>query len=1098
MVSLAIMGKWMSKSRARLYALIILLMILPIAVFAYSVGQVLKHRVEAQAITESTQIARVSTALVEEHLRESTAFLESIAGRRAFRTAWAHGDLDSVGWDLRQASALRPDFAFVSVYDLDGTMRGIYPPQPALLNQNFEFRNWYKGITKQWKPYVSEVYQTAVPPNQLVTAIVVPMKDDAGKPVGILMAPFALDTLSRQLLNTQLDEGWTISLVDQSGHLSARPNIDSFSPAVDLSWYEPVKQTRAGQAGNGTFVRDGTNFFGSYEPLPHYGWGVLVERTSTAVHQGIWVVERRVWFLGLIFLGVGLIVSTFMGSLYSQLDTGNRFIDLSIDMFCTAGFDGFFKTLNPSFENTLGFTTAELLAKPYLEFIHPEDRGATVAEDSRLQNREVTIAFENRYLCKDGSYKWMMWNAVAVPGLELIYAIARDITERKRAEEALRASKELLKESEERHRKLFDNNPLPTWVYDRETLRFLDVNGAAVRKYHYSRDEFLTMTLKDIRPEEDIPQMLEAVSSATDGTERLGIWRHKKKDGTLIDVEITSFALQFRGRPAEVVVAVDVTKRKRHEEEKRKFIDRLAVSNQELELRNREVERATQLKSKFLASMSHELRTPLNAIVGFSDLLAEQTAGQLNDKQKRFVNHIKQGSAHLLQLINDILDLSKIEAGLIDLRCEGFQVNEALPEVLSTIRPLAMAKRITVQHKLVTDLPVYADRVRFKQVLYNLLSNAVKFTPKDGRIEIDCYQQGDAICISVADTGIGIRAEDQKLVFEEFRQVEGSNANTQQGTGLGLAITKRLVEQQGGKISLESELGKGSRFTVTFPMASESCCPQPQPAPVSAVSAISASAALGNPLILVVDDELPARELLTNYLSPAYRVATAESGVEAIEKAKQLRPDAIILDVLMANGTGFEALVALRKQPETANLPIIILSIVDQKEVGFALGATDYLVKPIRKPLLLETICKYVPRYADDDSAILLVDDDVKTLELLEETLRSGGYETQSVQTGARALEILSSKLVGAVLLDLLMPGMDGFQVIRHIREKETLRDLPIFVMTGKNLSSEEIALISRETQALFPKNGHWQQQLLAEIARVLQSGKQAKAAGQK
>ena len=522
----------------------------------------------------------------------------------------------------------------------------------------------------------------------------------------------------------------------------------------------------------------------------------------------------------------------------------------------------------------------------------------------------------------------------------------------------------------------------------------------------------------------------------------------------------------------------------------------LANANKELDLRNREVERATQLKSKFLASMSHELRTPLNAIVGFSDLLAEQTAGQLNDKQKRFVNHIKQGSAHLLQLINDILDLSKIEAGLLELHCESFQVNEALPEVLSTIRPLAMAKQITVHHKLAIDLAVYADRVRFKQILYNLLSNAVKFTPKDGRIDIDCYEHEDAVCISVADTGIGIRAEDQKLVFEEFRQVEGSGANTQQGTGLGLAITKRLVEQQGGKISLESELGKGSRFIVTLPLASETRSQQ-LPAAVSPVSAIAPSTALRNPLILVVDDELSARELLTNYLSPAYRVATAESGAEASEKAKRLRPDAIILDVLMASGNGFETLVALRKQPETANLPIIILSIIDQKEVGFALGATDYLVKPIRKPLLLETICKYVPPYTDDDSAILLVDDDVKTLELLEETLRSAGYETQSVQTGARALEVLSSKLVGAVLLDLLMPGMDGFQVIRHIRDRETLRNLPIFVMTGKNLSSEEIALISRETQALFPKNGHWQQHLLAEIARVLNNGKRAKAARQ-
>ena len=539
--------------------------------------------------------------------------------------------------------------------------------------------------------------------------------------------------------------------------------------------------------------------------------------------------------------------------------------------------------------------------------------------------------------------------------------------------------------------------------------------------------------------------------------------------------------------------------RKAHDELEQRVEERtaqLADANKELDLRNREVQRATEMKSKFLASMSHELRTPLNAIVGFSDLLAEQTAGQLNDKQKRFVNHIKQGSAHLLQLINDILDLSKIEAGQIELHCETFQVNEALPEVLSTIRPLAMAKQITVEHKLASDLPVFADRVRFKQILYNLLSNAVKFTPKDGRIDIDCYEEGEAVCLSVTDSGIGIRPEDQKLVFEEFRQVDGGRASAQQGTGLGLAITKRLVEQQGGKITLESEFGKGSRFTVALPLSRETYS-EPQQTSASGVGATLVSSAKSNPLILVVDDELPARELLTNYLSPAYRVVTAESGAEATEKAKQLLPDAVILDVLMASGNGFETLVALRKEPQTANLPIIILSIIDQKEVGFALGATDYLVKPIRRPVLLETICKYVPRDSDDESTVLLVDDDVKTLELLEETLRSVGYETQSVQTGARALEVLSSKLVGAVLLDLLMPGMDGFQVIRRIRERETLRDLPIFVMTGKTLSSEEIALISSETQALFRKDGHWQSQLLVEIARVLKNGKHAKAAGQ-
>jgi signal transduction histidine kinase/DNA-binding response OmpR family regulator len=603
------------------------------------------------------------------------------------------------------------------------------------------------------------------------------------------------------------------------------------------------------------------------------------------------------------------------------------------------------------------------------------------------------------------------------------------------------------------------------------------------------------MTIKDIRPPEDVPALLESVGSVRDGNENVGVWRHRRKDGTNIDVEITSYALSFADRAAEVVVAVDVTQRKRDEAEKRKFIDKLAVSNQELELRNREVERATRLKSKFLASMSHELRTPLNAIVGFSDLLADGTPGELNGKQKRFVNHIKQGSAHLLQLINDILDLSKIEAGQLELRCEDFQLKDALPEVLSTIRPLAMIKNIQVQQELKTYLSVYADRVRFKQVLYNLLSNAVKFTPKDGRIDIDCVEKGNEVCISVTDTGIGIRFEDQAVVFEEFRQVDGNADTANEGTGLGLAITKRLVEQQGGKISLQSEPGKGSRFTFTLPTGSRTSSTS-LPVNGSARPNVAAAGGGRKPLILVVDDEVPARELIASYLESEYRIVMAESGAEVVQKARQLRPDAITLDVLMPGGNGFETLVALQKTPETANIPIIIVSIVDQKQVGFALGAADYLVKPIRKPVLLETIRKHVPLQTDDDAAILLVDDDPKTLELLEETLRSAGYETQSVQSGARALEVLSSKLVSAVLLDLLMPGMDGFEVIRHVREQATLKELPILVMTAKTLAQEEIALLSRETQALFQKNGSWRQQLLVEVGRVVQGRKRAKSAG--
>jgi PAS domain S-box-containing protein len=1081
-----IVGQWVSKSKRRIYLLFFLLMIVPIALFAYSIGRVLRNQTEMQAKVESAQIARISATLAEEHLHASITFLQSIAARRTFHQAWADGNLEVVAWHLKNAKSLRPDLSFVSVYQPDGTMRAIYPAQPELINQNFSYRDWYKGLREREQPYVSEVYKSTVAPYQLVVAIAVPVSDDRGKLVGILMGADALDKISQRLVETRLGNGWTIQLVDQSGQMAARQNIDPHAAAINLSLYEPVKRLRSGESGDGIFTRDGKSLFTHYEPVGDFNWGVLVEQPVAMQQQALGLVQNRVWILSLVFLLVGLALSTFLGSLYSQLETGNRFMNLSLDMHCTIGFDGLFRSLNPSWTRVLGFSTAELLSRPRMTFIHPEDQARTAVEFAHVQEGESAVAFENRYQCKNGEYKWLLWNAVCVPEKQVIYAVARDITKRKNAEEDLRAS-------EERYRKLFELNPQPAWIYDRETLRFLAVNRAAIDSYGYSRDEFLSMTICDIRPAEDAPALREAISLLQNDAHSHGIWRHCRKDGTTIQAEITSYSLTFDGRVADFVIAVDVTERERAQEERKKFTATLEAANRELELRNREVERATNMKSKFLASMSHELRTPLNAIVGFSDLLSDETPGPLNPKQKRFVNHIKQGSAHLLQLINDILDLSKIEAGLLELRCEDFLVKEALPEVLSTIRPLALAKNIRVEEIWDCDPAVYADRIRFKQILYNLLSNAVKFTPKDGRIEVASRKNGNLISVSVTDTGVGIRPEDHAMVFEEFRQVDAGSATAQQGTGLGLAITKRLVEQQGGNIVLTSEPGKGSCFMFTLP------CGASSEAALAGEKSTNPAGTLASPdrkpLILIVDDEPAARELMASYLESHYRIAMSDSGADAVKKAKELRPDAITLDVLMAGSDGFQALVALKAVPDTENIPIIVVSIVDNTQVGFALGAADYLIKPINKHALLETLRKHIPNPSDDDSPILLVDDDLKTLELLQETLRSGGYETQSVQCGDRALEVLASKLVGAVVLDLMMPGMDGFEVIRHIRQQPSLKNLPVFVMTAKSLTRQELTLLNSETQALIQKNGSWRQQLLTEIGQAIQGQTRAKAA---
>ena len=755
-------------------------------------------------------------------------------------------------------------------------------------------------------------------------------------------------------------------------------------------------------------------------------------------------------------------------------------------------------TWNQGVVRIKGYKADEIVGRHFSCFYPPED----VQNGKPEQALEKAIA-GGRYeeegwrIRKDGSRFWAnviitaLWDGTGK--LRGFSKITRDITERRRADE-------LLREIEQRLTLACTSGEVGVWDLDL-------IADQAWRSLQHDRifgyESLLPHWGKEIFSRHVLPEDRELVKQRFEEAFQNGHLEFEcriiRADQAVRWISAKGEVLRNeQGQPIRMMGAViDVTERKRAEAEKRKFVDRLAASNQELELRNREVERVTKLKSKFLASMSHELRTPLNAIVGFSELLAEGTPGQLNDKQKRFVNHIKQGSAHLLQLINDILDLSKIEAGQLELRCEGFQIKDALPEVLSTIRPLAMAKNIPIEQKMENDQHVYADRVRFKQILYNLLSNAVKFTPKEGRIDIDCHGDGNSVCISVTDSGIGIRAEDQAVIFEEFRQVEGPAGTTHEGTGLGLAITKRLVEQQGGRISLESEFGKGSRFTFTLPVGSRGSKTPDVNEPPS--PSIVAGEGRGKPLILVVDDEITARELLASYLCPEYRIAVAESGEEAVKQARDLRPDAITLDVMMPGGNGFETLAALKKAPETANIPIIIVSIVDQEQVGFALGAVDYLIKPVRKPVLLETIRKYVLPQSDEDEdeAILLVDDDPRALELLEETLRSAGYETESVRSGTRALEVLSSKFVSAVVLDLLMPGMDGFEVIRHVRQEATLRELPIFVMTAKSLTKDELAVLSRETQALFHKNGSWQQQLMVEVGRVLQGRKLAKSVGQ-
>lgn len=598
----------------------------------------------------------------------------------------------------------------------------------------------------------------------------------------------------------------------------------------------------------------------------------------------------------------------------------SRYFTVSLDLMCIAGFDGYFKRLNPAWEKTLGFTQVELLARPCLDFVHPEDRAATQAEAEKVHAGKTVISFENRYRCKDGSYRRLLWKAVPVTDQQLVYAAARDITERKQAEEALAESERrtrlvidraydafvamdagglitewnpqaeavfgwsrsevmgrlladtiiplrfreahhkglkhflatgegpvlnkqiemaalhrdghefpvelsisclrlgdsyifsaflrditerkraqaALRESEERHRRLFENSPQPMWVFDRETLAFLAVNDAALRHYGYSREEFLAMTIRDIRPAEDIPALLQHLSGSLAEPSDVSTWRHRKKDGTLIDVEVYSQRLRFGGREASLVLVYDVTERKEAQA-------RLQRLNAELEAANKELE-------TFTYSVSHDLRAPLRHVSGFSRILLEDHAPQLTPDAQHCVARVQQGVEQMGLLVDDLLNLSRISRQ--ELRR---QITGLTPLVEQMVQQLsAETKGRPVDWRL-QPLPFAdCDPGLIKQVFANLLSNAVKFTRtrSPAIIEVGAQTRNGEPVLFVRDNAVGFPMKYAGKLFGVFQRLH--HQEDFEGTGVGLAIVHRIVTKHGGRIWAESELDKGATFFFTL------------------------------------------------------------------------------------------------------------------------------------------------------------------------------------------------------------------------------------------------------------------------------------------
>jgi signal transduction histidine kinase/CheY-like chemotaxis protein len=469
----------------------------------------------------------------------------------------------------------------------------------------------------------------------------------------------------------------------------------------------------------------------------------------------------------------------------------------------------------------------------------------------------------------------------------------------------------------------------------------------------------------------------------------------------------------------------------------------------ELEEKTRQLEVASRHKSEFLASMSHELRTPLNAVIGFSDVLLERMFGELNERQEEYVRDIRNSGRHLLELINDILDLSKVEAGRMELELAPVALPELLEEGVAMVRERAERNAIALNLDLAADVDtVLADEVRLKQVILNLLTNAVKFTPDGGSVSVTARSVGGEVHVSVCDTGIGIAEADQERIFEAFQQ--GSRPSRTEGTGLGLTLSRRIIDLHGGRLWMESEVGAGSTFTFAIPAPPASRTGVDE-SPEDAPSVTGDLARAGT--VLVVEDDRRSADLFRVYLEGAgYAVTVAGDGLQGLELARQLKPTALILDIQLPGLSGWELLARLKDDPETATIPVVIASMLDQRGAGYALGAAGYLIKPVGRSALLDALgrCVDLPR---DGHTVVVIDDDPRDLDLVDAVLKPRGWSVVRANSGEVGLELVRRERPAVVLLDLLMPDVDGFEVVEQLRADRDVADVPIVVLTSKEMT---------------------------------------------
>ena len=610
---------------------------------------------------------------------------------------------------------------------------------------------------------------------------------------------------------------------------------------------------------------------------------------------------------------------------------------------------------------------------------------------------------------------------------------------------------------------MIENIPNMIFVKDAKELKFVRINHAGEELLGFSRDELMGKNDFDFFPA-DQAELFVAADRATLRNRRLvdipeeTIQTRNKGARTLHTQKIP--ILDAAGEPSFLLgISEDITEAR--------------IVQEALLQAQAEAERANKAKSQFLASMSHELRTPLNAILGFSELLSDDTSDKFDKgTRRRFLDQIHTSGQHLLQLINDILDLSKVEAGQMELHLQSVELGELVQEVRASIEPLARSKAIVLNTESSRELSLIADSAKVKQMLLNLVSNAIKFTPSGGRIDIRVRRLESWVEIAVSDSGIGIAKEDLGRLFAEFQQLDAGPGRQQEGTGLGLALTKRFAELHGGQVIVESELGKGSTFTLRLPL--QTPAPRVSRVPASVAPLHVASIDLDRPLVLVVDDNPQAAEILSRHLEAGgFRTEVARTGSEALSMAGELKPVAITLDILLPEVDGWEVMSRLKADPATRDIPVVVVSVVDKPLLGRALGAFDYFVKPVDGKALLSRLSRYTftTKVKSEPVQVLVVDDEKANLDMLEALLKPAGFGVLKAGSGQEGIDMARSEMPSLILLDLMMPGLSGFDVVEALRGEEATRSIPIMVLTAKTLTEDDKRALNGQVAAIFQRN---------------------------